>query len=817
MDRPLYAKIAVATNLYILDIPYTYAVPESVRDIACVGMRVIVPFGQGNVKTEGIILSLSDSSDYAKVKSIQSFLDKEPVLDAAMIKIVLWLRKNVFCTIWQALHAVLPSGIWFRVEDACSLVSGFSMQEAFSIVEGSDASLRSVLEYLYAHNGFATVTELQTVILDTKKLTKAIKALATFGIAETNVKTRQKSSEKTAEIVTLAVSHEEAEASLTGKPSPVQRALLRFLMENGTVSKHDLLYFTGASGTSLKALISKGLVYTTEQEVFRRPAVSVSKATDLVLNISQLEAFEYFQAQISEKSPGCGLLFGITGSGKTSVYIKLIEQTLNSGNGCLVLVPEIALTPQLMELFTSHFGDNVAILHSCLAIGERYDEWKRIRNGSARLVIGTRSAIFAPITNLKLIIMDEEHELTYKSETSPRYHARTVAKYRCMLTGAYLLLGSATPSIESMYAAKNGTYGYFELIYRYNQQELPYVISADLKSELKSGNDTTISSVLYNEIRKNLQADEQTILFLNRRGTSRQLVCKECGNAPTCSRCSMKLTYHSANARLMCHMCGLSIKLPDTCPECGGDYKTSGAGTQKVVQDLQELFPETPVLRMDADTTGGKTSAQSILTDFRQKNVPILVGTQMITKGLNFPNVTLVGVIYADNSLMTPDFRANERTFSLITQVIGRGGRGQKSGRAVLQAFSPQHPVLLHASAQNYHEFYSSEIELRRCQGLPPFSSMTRLTLFSISQDNCQKACARLRTVIDNAVQSSSIRVLGPAPATVLKVDMRYRYCFTLLGETAPLRDLTTSLLTAFGKDRLNKGVTLYADPDPIG
>ena len=548
----------------------------------------------------------------------------------------------------------------------------------------------------------------------------------------------------------------------------------------------------------------------------------VESAPPPELNEQQQAAFEGLSALAAAGKPAAALLYGVTGSGKTQVYIRLIRQVLDRGRTAIVLVPEIALTPQLLRSFTAQFGDAVAVLHSSLRAGERYDEWKRLRTGKARVAIGTRSAVFAPLKDLGLVILDEEQEATYKSENVPKYHARDVAKYRCTQSGALLVLGSATPSVESMYLARAGVYHCFTLSRRYNEQALPAVFIADMKEELRAGNGTSLSLPLRQALEENLRAGEQSILFLNRRGASRMVSCGECGAVPTCPRCSVHLTYHSANGRLMCHYCGHSERLPAACPACGGTLNFIGAGTQKVQEELEAAFPGITVLRMDTDTVSATQSHEKLLSRFEKEKIPILVGTQMVAKGLDFENVTLVGVVSADLSLYVDDYRAGERTFSLLTQVVGRAGRGNKKGRAIVQTYTPENDVILCAARQDYDRFYEQEIVLRRLRGCPPFRDLFVVTASGLSESAVLKTCMRLRRSLEDWLERPEFRaleaqVLGPAPASVAKVNDRYRYRLTLAcRNTRAVRAMVAHLVRCAQKDKENKGVSVSADVDPL-
>jgi primosomal protein N' (replication factor Y) len=555
-----------------------------------------------------------------------------------------------------------------------------------------------------------------------------------------------------------------------------------------------------------------------EREVYRRPALAAASAEGtVVLSETQQAVFDGISQLLCKEKADAALLYGVTGSGKTSVYIRLIEETLKAGKDAVILVPEIALTPQLINTFSSYFGDNIAVLHSALGIGERYDEWKRIRSGAVSVVVGTRSAVFAPVSNLGLLIIDEEQEHTYKSENSPRYHARDVAKYRCVGADALLLLGSATPSLESMFSAVAGKYKLFRLDNRYNKRELPSVVLADMKKELKSGNAGTISTLLLHELRENIVRGEQSILFLNRRGASTLIACGECGYTFTCPRCSVSVTYHSANRRLMCHYCGYSERAREDCPECGGKLKFVGAGTQKVEEELGELLPDVGLIRMDTDTVSPLHSHEEHLKRFREKKIPILLGTQMVAKGLDFENVTLVGVLSADQMLYMSDYRAHERTFSLITQVVGRAGRGSKPGRAVIQTFTPQSEIIRMASKQDFDGFYEREIALRCLGGSPPLFDLITLTVSGQDEAQVLMGCTWLRDALRAYFgEQDEVKILGPAPAGVTKVNNRYRYRISVTCHTSRrVRDTIAHSVRTFFRDKQFRGLHVYADADP--
>jgi len=738
------ARIAVSAATYPIDKPYDYLIPEDLAGKAVPGMRALVPFGRGNRKSEGVVLSLALDTGNKELKSIDSLLDDSPVLTEENIKLALWMSDRFFCTVFDAFRVMLPAGMWFK--------------------EG----VRRVGDRAVG----AAVLEIQKE-----------EALRIAG-------------EKRAR-------------------SPRQAAVLELLTETGPLPIKEISFFTGASLETVKALEKQGIVRIEQREVFRRPFVKASgEAEPITLNEEQLAVYNEIAPQLESEKAQAALLYGVTGSGKTLVYIKLIEKTISLGKTAIVLVPEIALTPQTVSIFTSYFGDSVAVLHSALGTGERYDEWKRIRSGAVRVVVGTRSAIFAPLGNIGLIVIDEEQEHTYKSENGPRYHARDVAKYRVARAGAFLLLSSATPSVESMHSAKSGNYKLYRIRNRFNEKELPPVIVADMRPELKRGNAGSVSSVLHRELECNIQSGEQSILFINRRGANPLVTCGECGFTFKCRHCSVSMAFHSSNKRLLCHYCGLSLPVPAQCPECGGKLKFVGAGTQKVESELLELFPGINVIRMDADTVARMNSHDKLLSRFRDEKAQVLLGTQMVTKGLDFENVTLVGVLSADMSLYMSDYRAYEKTFSLITQVVGRSGRGEKPGRAVIQTFTPGNEVVLLASRQDYDGFYEREIIMRRALGSPPVRDLMALTATGADETAVMHACAKLKSALGAYFRGmGGIKLLGPAPAPVLKVQNRYRYRLLVSCEnTKQVRDTIAHTIREFSRDKQSRGVSVFAD-----
>ena len=814
METADMVKVAVSAAPYSIDKPYSYLVPDALAAAAVPGVRVMVPFGRGNKESEGLILARVQEPKLPGSKAIRQILDPEPVLDKAGIDLALWMRGRYFCTVFEAVKTILPAGLWYGLREIWSLA--MEPETARSTAVGIPGAWQ-VLDLLEKQGGKADIRVLRDVLGDGAE--KPLKAMKKAEILTCETDAKRKIADKSHRMVELVVNTEDAYALTEPKrrSAPARYEVVNFLATAGRTPAAEVSYYTGASSRTLKTMEKAGLIAFSEEEELRVPSLDdVEPGPEIVLNEEQQRAFEEILGRVQAAKPSVTLLHGVTGSGKTQVYLRLVQETLALGKTAMVLVPEIVLTPQMMRKFSSYFGSRVAMLHSSLKMTERYDQWKRIRRGEVDVVLGTRSALFAPLKNLGLIIMDEEQEGSYQSENVPRYDAREVAKYLCVREKAALVFGSATPTVETAWAVEQGSYQKALLRRRYNENALPEVLIADLRQEILNGNPGLISTPLRQELEKNLAAGEQSILFLNRRGSSRMLLCGECGYVPQCPRCSTAMTYHSANGRLMCHYCGHSEPAADTCPECGGWMKHVGAGTQKVEEELRELFPEAGILRMDADTTAG--GHEEILQTFERERVPILLGTQMVAKGLDFENVTLVGVLSADISLYVDNYRAAERTFSLLTQVVGRAGRGGKTGRAVIQTYTPGNDVIRCAARQDYDAFYESEIRMRRLRRYPPFADLFTVTVSGTEEGRVLRAAVSVRETLRQLCRRPELaaeepEVLGPAPAPVVKVNNRFRYRCTLVGKNdKATREMLAWLQKDFAKDSANRGMNLFVD-----
>ncbi len=804
----MIAKIAVCAANFAIDKPYSYFVPAGLTVEP--GIRVIVPFGRGNRQCEGVVLSVEDGLQ-AGLKAVEQVLDKQPLLNDTMLRLAAFLRSRCYCSFYDAIRAMLPAGLWFRATESFSLTQDVSWREK-TIRQKAAAAM---LQLLSDCGGTSDGTILRGVVTDEEAFEKAISYLLSKKWITAHQDFKRKASDKTEKIATLAASQEEAldYAASRPKAAAMQRSVLETICSVGSASVKDLCYYTGAKPATVKRLAELGYLKLWDRPVLRCREIKPAEVEKpLVLNTEQQTAFEGLNRQLLSETPGTALLYGVTGSGKTSVYIRLIQSCLEQGRQAVLLVPEIALTPQLLGLMAAWFGQQVAVLHSSLPAGERYDQWKKIRNMEANVVVGTRSAVFAPCQKLGLIILDEEQEHSYKSENTPRYNAKEVARWRGLKEKALVVLGSATPSVETMYQAKIGTHRLYTLQSRFGGRKLPAVQIVDMKEEIRQGNDSALSYPLQEAMAQTAAAGKQAVLFLNRRGNSRALHCVDCGESPECPRCSARLTYHSANERLMCHYCGYSQPTPSRCPQCGGPMKRVGTGTQKVQQEIESVFPDRTVLRMDADTVSAANTHETILNRFQKEKVSVLLGTQMVAKGLNLPDVTLVGVLDGDLGLYNDSFRAHETTFNMLTQVVGRAGRGDTPGTALIQTLVPEHQVIKLAAQQDYDGFYELEIGMRKALHYPPFADLVLITFTGQDEARVLRGAAKFRDSLKTVLREENA-LLGPAPCPVAKINYNFRYRLTLRCQLTPnLRTYLGQLLRQFSQDRENRTVSAFID-----
>ena len=773
----------------------------------------MVPFGAGNRKTEGIVLELQEKEASRQLKAIAHVFDDDVVLQPQQKALALWMCRRYFCTFFQAANALFPPGVWNR------------KAETYLPGELSDEGLPPkklrIMTSLRQAGKPLTAGELKK-LLQPEDIKKELSQLVKSGHVTVQQQFQQNVREKKITMLRLTLPLEQALGQIgKGVMKERREKVLRVIHQAGQLPEKEVCYLTGMGTALIRRLVTLGILTAESVQVSRMPKLLKTETPEPIsLNEQQQAAFLRLQQLQESGKPQAALLYGVTGSGKTQVYIRLIQHTLEQGKNAILLVPEIALTPQMLKKFRLYFRDQVAVMHSGLTATQRYDEYCRIQSGKARVVIGTRTAVFSPLDNLGCIIIDEEQEPTYKSESDPRYHAREVAKYRAAQDHCLLLLGSATPSVESYYAAKAGKYHLLSLPQRYQNVPLPTTVLADMRGQLREGDPSRISRQLLEELQLNLSRGEQSILFINRRGSARMAACVDCGHIPTCENCSVALTYHSRNGRLMCHHCGFSQPMPETCPECGGAHlKLIGSGTQSIEDELQELLPEARILRMDADTTEGRVSHEKLLDSFAKGKADILLGTQMVAKGLDFDNVTLVGVLEADLSLYCGDYHATERTFSLLAQVVGRAGRRTRSGRAVIQTYTPEHPVIQAAASQDYDAFYEQEILMRQALKAPPFADQFVFRFGGTDEHTVQQAAqAFAKALAAQLPQTPDVEpaVLGPVPAPIAKLNKRYFYTVSFRGRaTNNSRALVSRMLAAYDRWPGSRSLTVSADIDP--
>ena len=787
-------RLPNCAGVYILDVPYqadrlySYLIPEKLRETLAPGDFVSLPFGKGNRQQTALVFECTCREDVSELKALTDRLEAGDLhLNEEMRGLCLFLKEQTFCTVGDAVRAMIPTGAlrglcaFYRADRPLTKKLNEAAQMVYArIADETGAEENSgisgeKLEELFGRD----VSDLLSALLALKAVKRCYRSEEESGRAYEKVYTLCK----------------EAHPLPTGKK---QRAIYDVVSQEGECSLGELTARFGKCTVPLKSMVERGQLSCRKEEIYRR-ATSVKRQVPDENNLTaeQEEARSCIRALCDTGEPKAALLYGVTGSGKTRVMKAVIDDCLAAGKSVIVLVPEISLTPQTVGLFSAYYGDRVAILHSGLSKGQRYDEWRRMLEGRARICIGTRSAIFAPLENLGLIILDEEQEHTYKSDMSPRYHAKDVARYRCGKNKAVLLLCSATPSVESFYKAREGVYTLCTLKNRYGTAPLPKAILCDMRGG--NGMASPLGEVLLGELEKNLERGEQSILFVGRRGYNNFATCTLCGETLTCPHCSVSLTYHSfgrynpeensaaeraKHGMLCCHYCGYRRPVPPCCPSCGSNLlQFVGCGTQMVESELNMLFPQARILRLDADTTGQKDAFDTKLESFRKGEADILLGTQMVTKGHDFGNVTLVGVVSADSGLYMDDYRAGEHTFSLITQVIGRAGRGKKPGRAVIQTYNPENPTLILAAKQDYSAFYENEIRLRRALVFPPFCDMVLLTVSGGEEKELQSALRMLDGKLKELRRTEEYKevpmtVFGPfeAPLYRMKDQFRMRY-----------------------------------------
>ena len=784
--------------------PFTYQIPEKFQDFLQIGMRVVVEFGNGNRKIQGFVTGLTDEySGEHQLKSVIDVLDLNPVLSDETMAMADWLTQRTFAFKIRCLQVMLPNAMRASYRKTLKLTGKITDSDLITLFDH-----QSEVEF---NPRKLTSSQLNQI----EKLRKANQVEIVYHVDD-----RAKSKLVWAFKAQMTVEELQTAKKTLRKNAAKRKRLLDFLITNHEQEfvQSDVTRENNFTASDLKTAAQKGWITRYQIEKYRNPYQidQVQPSTPKKLTAEQAQATNAVDQAIDEDQAATFLLEGVTGSGKTEVYLQIIQHALAQGKSALMLVPEISLTPQIVRQFKARFGDQVALLHSALSDGERYDEWRRIEKGDAQVVVGARSAIFAPIKNLGVIIMDEEHETSYKQEDMPRYHARDVAQWRGQYHHCPVVLGSATPSLESRARAQKGVYQWLRLTKRINGKDLPHVQLVDMRQAGRYAPTTDISQELATEIQKKLALNEQVVLMLNRRGYSSFLMCRECGEVIKCPNCDISLTYHKDTNSLKCHYCGHEEPVPQVCPNCHSKaVRYFGTGTQRVEKELTELFPTARVLRMDVDTTRRKGAHERILDEFGKHHADILLGTQMIAKGLDFPNVTLVGVLNADTSLGLPDFRASERTFQLLTQVSGRAGRAEKEGNVLIQTYNPDHYAIQYAQRQDYEHFFGKEMQVRHQGGYPPYYYTIQITASARTEADAAQKMFQIRGEIVNYLSQNAV-ILGPTPQSIMRINNRYYYQLVIKYKNEPqLENYLQNLLLTSQKEERN-GLQIVIDRDPM-
>lgn len=829
--RLRYAGVYILGNPYAVDGLYDYEIPCEMGNGAVVpGCFVTVPFGIQNRLRVGLVAEVRETSQYKDLKLIRMRCPDSISLDGELLGLCEFMRSRMFCTTEDAVRAMVPASSILRLRELYAVADG----AAGSDVSDIRASDLSVLDFIRERGEVALPALRERFAVQVEG---SLRRLLRRGMLTKRVELDREKAEKTERVWSLSCSAELARELAAGRTcegraalrSKKHREVLSVLLaDNEPMRGATLCAAANATNQQLRALEEKGLICSEEVRVDRNPYAEIPFVgrEERKLNEEQAAALETLSSLAFSGEAKAALLHGVTGSGKTSVMIALIDRLIDAGRGVILLLPEIALTPQSVAIFCSRYGQRVAVIHSALTGGERYDAYCRIRSGEADIVIGTRSAVFAPVRQLGAIIIDEEQEHTYKSDQDPKYHARDIARYRCAHNRALMLLASATPALESYKKAMDGVYTYVPLRQRYGGARLPAVEVVDMRAELRTGNTGELSGRLLDGLSETVGRGEQAILFLNRRGYNASISCRTCGQPLTCPRCSVAMTYHKTRAqwmndpRMVCHWCGTELPLPRACPACGSEHLAPiGFGTERIEEELHARIPDARILRMDADTTGTKRSYEEMLGQFRRHEADILLGTQMVTKGHDFPAVTLVGVLLADSSLYVSDYRANERTFAMLTQVIGRAGRASLPGRAIIQSNCPDNDVITLACEQDYGAFYERELRLRRALCFPPICDLALISFSGTAENAVQIAGVRLleelkRLRAEPQYETADLVVFGPVEAPVYRVDGRYRQrivikCRLTRQVLSLLQALLLRVSTGFAKQKLYFGIDL--------
>lgn len=807
----MYAEIVVNHPSRAVDRVFDYEIPPALKDRICPGARVIIPFSGSNTEREGFVLRTKRTTDAKRIKSIISLATDELAFKPDTVDLIEYMHKRYLATYIEIIHTIIPTGTSLKT------VEWIVLQDN-TTYNGKNTNDKRIIELLADNGGGMDIYSLLSYFDSNVKARLAI--LEKQGIIKREFVHNREINKLKIRAVKLAVSNDEADEYMGRIRSKIQKRMIMMLKDNEFISTADIVRFSMGNYSALSTLEKNSIVEFFDI-ILDRPVYDTDKNPESppTPTDEQQRAISVISDSLNSNKADTILLHGVTGSGKTEVFLRAITHTVNMGKSALVLVPEISLTPQMVSRFVKRFGKRIAILHSGLSLGERYDQWLRIMNNEADIVIGARSAVFAPLSNIGIIIIDEEHSETYKSEMSPRYHAKEVAIKRAELMGATTVLASATPSVESYKQALSGTYKLIEMNKRYNESSMPEVQVVDMRNELESGNKSMFSRTLYEAIRSNIDKGEQTILFMNRRGFSTFVSCRKCGFVPQCPNCNISLTYHSYDNSLKCHYCGHKQQNYITCPLCGSKYiRYFGGGTQRVEDEVKKLFPDASVIRLDADVTTRKNAHKEILDSFVKDKIDIMIGTQMVSKGLDFENVTLVGVMSADTMLHINDFRSGERTFDILEQVSGRAGRGTKKGRAIIQTYNPDNFAIDLVKTHDYRAFYNKTISERYAMWYPPYSEMICIRFSGDDGEITRRASFMFRNSFgDITKMPEKIAILGPIQSGISRIKGKYRWQILIKCDDADLfNDRLISASNSVKNDSALSDVLIQIDKNPI-
>ena len=784
----MYAEVIVRSNTVYTDNLFTYKIPEFLEDIVRIGHRVLVPFGKGNKPIEAFVFKIKNnfgdekgleeenSDKKFKIKEIEDILDEEPLFLPEQLELVHWMKNRYICTYMECINMIYPKGLKLKNYKVAVLKNDY-LEKLDSLSDDE----KKVAVKISENKGKIKVEKLKYL----ENINNILHRMKNKGVVDIKWEYTNTKNEKNMCFVSLRYDEDDTEEYISENKIRIgnkQREIIEFLKLNEEAEINDIVEILKVSKQSINSLKDRGLVDFTMKAYYRKPESRYgAEPKKIELNEQQKEVADIIKNEMFEEDKKPYILHGVTGSGKTEVYMDIVEYALSQGLDSIILVPEISLTPQTVARIKNRFGDIVGVFHSQLSEGEKHDVFRAVKKGEIRILIGARSALFAPFRSLGVVIIDEFHEASYKSEMNPKFSALEVARYMSFKNNVTLVMGSATPSVEEYYKAKNGEYKLLKIDKRANSKPLPKIEVVDMKEELGMGNKSIFSSILIDKIKKNTAEKNQTILFLNRRGYANFVSCRSCGYVMKCENCDISLTYHKRSNSARCHYCGYEKQVPQECPECGSNYlRPFGTGTQRIEEELKHLIPGIRVLRMDKDTTARKGATEEILEKFRNKEADVLIGTQMISKGLDFSDVTLVGIISADMMLNFPDFKSFETTFQLITQVAGRAGRADKEGEVILQTYNTDHYAIRCAMEYDFEKFYENEIKIRETFEYPPFNNMISVVISGENEKLVEKNAYSMYNSLRYLFKGRGIEdlsfILGPNPCAISRINKNYRW-----------------------------------------